>query len=230
MFYEPWFLFNVFSRDEFWLVPRRAVVDPCFRDYQTFLDFAEDPFFREPAAGADVVVDLSNERAHRLASCMYMPEKRSVRKCGLLFWSCECSSWCSLSQLATLNCVLTIACFRFAAERQEVMDYFHTCLTLALSSAHPDTDEPEFIKDWLELEDQDDIAKSLAKTPDMSERMEWTTKRLRCCSGQTLVYVPADDNPPEMWKVPTDETPEKFYPMKPKYAAVQTSTVRLLKF
>ncbi|XP_026286383.2 uncharacterized protein LOC113212031 [Frankliniella occidentalis] len=187
------------SRDEFWLVPRRAVIDPCFCDYNSFSDFAEDPFFREPAMGADVVVDLGDVRVYRLASCMYMPENRSVRMCGLHFLSCD---------------------------RQEVMDYFHTCHTLALSSAHPDTDDPDFIKDWLQREDQDEIAKSRAETADMSERMVWTTNRLRFCAGQTVVYVPADDSPTEMRSVPTDGTPVKFYPST-MYSTKETARVQL---
>ena len=78
MFYGPWFLFHS-GRGDFWLVPRRAVVDPAFREYQSFVDFNEDPFFREPAMGAEVLVDIGDERAHRLVSAILYP-KIATRK------------------------------------------------------------------------------------------------------------------------------------------------------
>ncbi|XP_052130297.1 uncharacterized protein LOC127751204 [Frankliniella occidentalis] len=198
--YEPWFLFLTEERDEFWLVPRRAVIDPAVQNYQTYLDWTDDPSFYLPPRGGEIYsVDLGVEHVHRLAAPVDMLPGTTVKECTLLFWD---------------------------TDREEVVNFFQTCLTLALSSADPDTADPDFIQDWLKREDQDDIAKHYAIKHKMSEWMVVTITKLRNCCGMSLIYFPADKDIPERWLVPTEHTPVKRC-FLPGYPQKETTRVRL---
>ncbi|KAE8737891.1 hypothetical protein FOCC_FOCC016639 [Frankliniella occidentalis] len=189
MFYEPWFLCCCMRAEEYYVVPRRAIVDREVEDCQSMMDFKGHPLLQDPVGDfLDVLVDLGVEDVHLLASPGHPGGTTARTLCRVMYFACD---------------------------REEVKDMFHTCVTLALSSTHPKTEDPKFISKWLKRKDQDDVAKALAKKKGITGWMGQVTHWLRRSEGEVLYYHPDDTNVFEKWLIPSQHTPEKLYYSSP---------------